>query len=67
MIPTPFLIFWAQSEIERLLYSRRIFKKDKIVLLLDDNIGTGTTIKEIKRLLSQNGITRVISVEAIMT
>ena len=47
--------------IERLLSSRRIFKKDKIVLLLDDNIGTGTTIKEIKRLLSQNGITRVIS------
>lgn len=47
--------------IESLLSSERIFEPSKKVLLLDDNIGTGVTMTEIKRILKERGKKDIIS------
>ena len=40
-------------DIEKLLSSNRIFEKTKTILVLDDNIGTGQTLNEIKECLKR--------------
>ena len=49
------------KNISSLMSSDRAFEEDKIVLLLDDNVGTGNTINEIKKELSTHGVPNVMS------
>lgn len=50
------------SEIpKRLVSNQRIFDNDMNVIVLDDNIGTGDTMQELKESLSQNGVNVVAS------
>ena len=47
--------------IRSLMSSNRIFEKGKTVLLLDDNIGTGSTMAEIKNKLNRENVDKIIS------
>lgn len=51
----------SQFPLESLLSSERIFESERKVLLLDDNIGTGSTMAEIKRILNAKGKREIIS------
>ena len=44
-----------------LMSSERVFEQGKNILLLDDNIGTGTTMAEIRQQLNEAGVGRIIS------
>ena len=46
--------------IETLMSSTRPFEDEKTILLLDDNVGTGQTIEELKRSLQENGVKNTI-------
>lgn len=50
-----------EEPIESLMSSKRPFKKGVRVLLLDDNIGTGATMNELKESLNQAGIDKMIT------
>lgn len=50
-----------ELKIRQLVSSGRIFNKEKQIVLIDDNIGTGQTMKEIKEQLHEEGITDIIS------
>lgn len=47
--------------IKSLMSSDRIFKDGKTVMLLDDNIGTGSTMEEIKKKLNKENVYRILS------
>lgn len=47
--------------IKSLMSSDRIFKDGKTVMLLDDNIGTGSTMEEIKKELNKENVYRILS------
>lgn len=49
------------KDIASILSSTRILEKDKITMLIDDNIGTGTTMSEITQMLKDEGINKIIS------
>lgn len=51
----------SQESLQQLVSSDRIFDSNKTILLLDDNIGTGQTMNEIKQDLQRNGISDVVS------
>lgn len=51
----------SQFPIELLLSSERIFESERKVLLLDDNIGTGVTMTEIKKILNAKGKEEIVS------
>lgn len=44
------------EDMRRIVSNDRLFGREKRVVLLDDNIGTGTTIKELKHQLESNGV-----------
>lgn len=50
-----------KTDMIELVSTDRVFGEGKEVLLLDDNIGTGQTMEEIKNQLHNNGIDKVIS------
>ena len=50
-----------KTDMIELVSTDRVFEEGKEVLLLDDNIGTGQTMEEIKSQLHNNGIDKVIS------
>lgn len=50
-----------ETPINQLMSSDRAFEKGKTVLLLDDNIGTGKTMEELKQSLRAVGIENTIS------
>lgn len=50
-----------ETPIRALMSSERPFEEGKTILLLDDNIGTGQTMDELKRSLQQEGIRNTIS------
>ena len=50
-----------KTDMIELVSTDRVFGEGKEVLLLDDNIGTGQTMEEIKSQLHNNGIDKVIS------
>lgn len=50
-----------KTDMIELVSTDRVFEEGKEVLLLDDNIGTGQTMEEIKNQLHNNGIDKVIS------
>ena len=50
-----------ETELIDLVSSDRIFKEGQRILLLDDNIGTGQTMDEIKKQLELEGVTDIIS------
>ena len=50
-----------KTDMIELVRTDRVFEEGKEVLLLDDNIGTGQTMEEIKSQLHNNGIDKVIS------
>lgn len=52
---------FSEGALRTLISSDRIFDKGKTVLLLDDNIGTGQTMNEIKSELQKNGIHNILS------
>ncbi len=47
--------------IRSLMSSNRIFEKGKTVLLLDDNIGTGNTMAEIKNRFNRENVDKIVS------
>ena len=49
------------SHISSLMSSNRAFEKGKTILLLDDNIGTGNTMRELKQELQNADIQNMIS------
>ena len=49
------------KNIRKLISDQRIFVSDKKILLLDDNIGTGDTMQELKNQLSEEGINNILS------
>ena len=46
-------------DIEDLVNSERVFQEGKEILLLDDNIGTGQTMEEVKEQLQEKGIDKI--------
>lgn len=52
---------YSEGELSDLISSDRIFNSEKTILLLDDNIGTGQTMNEIKSELQKNGIRDILS------
>ena len=46
-----------QKKITQLVSTQELFNRDKQIVILDDNIGTGSTINEIKQMLEEVGIT----------
>ena len=52
---------YADRKLQDLISSERIFLPGKTVLLLDDNIGTGQTMHEIKDDLQSNGISDILT------
>ena len=51
----------GDMHISSLMSSERLFEKGKAVLVLDDNIGTGATMADIKKQLREAGINSMIS------
>lgn len=51
----------SEVSFKELISGDRIFDENKTLLLLDDNIGTGQTMQEIKSELQKNGINNVLS------
>lgn len=51
----------VNSDIKQATSSERIFEAGKTILLLDDNIGTGNTMREIKGELIKNGVKDIFS------
>ena len=51
-------------DVKKLVSNQRLFEEGKKVLLLDDNVGTGLTLKETKQMLQNSGI-KDIAVGAI--
>ena len=51
----------TEEPLSSLVSSDRVFDKSKTIFLLDDNIGTGQTMNEIKDELQKNGIRDVLS------
>ena len=51
----------AKEPLRALVSSDRVFENGKTIFLLDDNIGTGQTMNEIKDELQKNGIRDVLS------
>lgn len=49
----------GEEDISSLMSSDRIFEDNKKVLLLDDNIGTGNTMLELKKQLKEKNITPI--------
>lgn len=52
---------YSESSLRDLTSSDRIFSPKKTVFLLDDNVGTGQTMSEIKSELKANGIDSVLA------
>ena len=52
---------FEKTDISSLMSSERIFEEDKKVLLLDDNVGTGTTMLELKKQLREKNIIPIAS------
>ena len=50
-----------EEPLSAVVSSDRIFDKSKTIFLLDDNIGTGQTMNEIKDELKKNGIQNILS------
>lgn len=48
-------------DIDGLMSSERVFAGDKLVLALDDNIGTGATMLELKKELRRKGIKNILT------
>ena len=44
-----------------LMSSERVFEQGKTILLLDDNIGTGATMADIRRQLAEAGVDKIIA------
>lgn len=52
---------FEKTDISSLMSSERIFEENKKVLLLDDNVGTGTTMLELKKQLREKNIIPIAS------
>ncbi len=50
-----------QESIKKLVSDKRIFEEKKKIILLDDNIGTGDTMQELKDKLLEAGINDILS------
>lgn len=50
-----------ETDVSSLMSSDRIFERDKKVLLLDDNVGTGTTMLELKSQLKGKNVVPIAS------
>ncbi len=47
--------------IETLMSSNRVFEEGRTIILLDDNIGTGNTMEEIKNSLNKENVSKILS------